>query len=89
MLWNFFDKHNIDFRQYMKLNTQILYFCFIVVTVFLTLTIILTFSLLPGFTQKTNFFVFAQTENTLTLPNLINQGSSHYGNTSSPPLGNR
>ncbi|MBA3750418.1 MAG: DsbA family protein [Nitrosopumilus sp.] len=45
----------------------------------------MTFSLLPAadITQKTNFFfVFAQTENTITLPNLISKGSPYFGNTS-------
>jgi len=37
-------------------------------------------------TQNTNFVVFAQNENNLTLSNLVNQGAPFYGNTSNSSL---
>ena len=87
MLWNFPDRLIMDFMQYMRMktNTQIPYFRFIIGVVFLVLAIVLNASL-QDFIQEANYFVFAQTENNMTLSNLVNQGSPHYGNTSSPAL---
>lgn len=92
MLREFFDKHiTTHSRQNTKLNKQLSFYGVIVVSAFLPLIIILIFVSLI-YTQNENFLVFAQTKNninnssktTLTIPNLINQGSPYYGNTFAP-----
>jgi protein-disulfide isomerase len=59
---------------------------FVVVFVFfLNLTVVMALtSVSLGLNQKTETFVFAQTENNLTLPGLIKQGSPYYGSKSAP-----
>lgn len=66
-------------------SSSSLFVCFFATLIFLTLTVVLPLAFdSQVLNQKTDFFVFAQPGNNLTLSSLLNQGSPYYGNPSAP-----
>jgi hypothetical protein len=71
MLWNFFDTHIIDFRQYMKLNIQILYFSKFLFLLFLYSNLTLN-NYNANFHSKLNNIVLINLVPLVYLINLLN-----------------
>ncbi len=70
-----------------KRDIQILFVCVFFACMILVLDTVIASFFSPLVTiQNTNFIVFAQNENNLTLSNLVNQGAPYYGNASNSSL---